>query len=154
MVMCARCHKRVAVVFMTKLVNGKRINEGVCMKCAQEMGLPLGNLLGDYMNKMGVSPEQLVEMEDGIADMLENGEADPEGGAPAIDFQKLFGGMPSSEEQTGETPDAEGKDSAADHSAKKDRKDKKDKKKKFLDTYCTNLTRRAADGELDTIVGR
>ena len=139
---------------MTRLEDGKRINDGVCMKCAQEMGLPLGNLLGDYMNKMGVSPEQLVEMEDGIADMLENGETDPEGGAPAIDFQKLFGGMPSSEEQTGETPDAEGKDSAADHSAKKDRKDKKDKKKKFLDTYCTNLTRRAADGELDTIVGR
>ena len=76
--MCSRCKKRVAVVFMTRLEDGKRINDGVCMKCAQEMGLPLGNLLGDYMNKMGVSPEQLVEMEDGIADMLENGETDPE----------------------------------------------------------------------------
>ena len=47
MVMCSRCKKRVAVVFMTKLEGDKRVNEGVCMKCAQEMGLPLGNLLGD-----------------------------------------------------------------------------------------------------------
>ena len=90
MVMCARCHKRVAVVFMTKLENGKRINEGVCMKCAQELGLPLENLLGDYMNKMGVSPEQLAEMEEDINQMIAS-EADPEGGAPAIDFGKLFG---------------------------------------------------------------
>ena len=90
MVMCARCHKRVAVVFMTKLENGKRINEGVCMKCAQELGLPLENLLGDYMNKMGVSPEQLAEMEEDINHMIAS-EEDPEGGAPAIDFGKLFG---------------------------------------------------------------
>ncbi len=144
MVMCSRCHKRVAVVFMTKLEDGKRVNDGVCMKCAKEMGLPLGNLLGDYMNKMGVSPDQLVEMEDSITEMLENGEADPEGGAPAIDFKKLFGGEPSEEETTAEE---EPKQQAP-------RARKSDKKRKFLDTYCTNLTRRAAAGELDTIVGR
>ena len=145
MVMCSRCHKRVAVVFMTKLEDGKRVNEGVCMKCAKEMGLPLGNLLGDYMNKMGVSPEQLVEMEDGIAEMMENSENDPEGGAPAIDFQKLFGGEPAAPE----TPAEEEKQEPP-----KNKKDGKSKKRKFLDTYCTNLTRRAANGELDTIVGR
>ena len=130
---------------MTKLEDGKRVNDGVCMKCAKEMGLPLGNLLGDYMNKMGVSPEQLVEMEDGIAEMMENDETDPEGGAPAIDFRKLFGGEPATpaspaEEEKQEPP--------------KNKKDGKSKKRKFLDTYCTNLTRRAANGELDTIVGR
>ncbi len=143
MVMCSRCHKRAAVVFMTKLEDGKRVNEGVCMKCAKEMGLPLGNLLGDYMNKMGISPEQLVEMEDGIAEMMENGEIDPEGGAPAIDFKKLFGGEPSETE------------APSDEAKKETPKGKKEgKKRKFLDTYCTNLTRRAANGELDTIVGR
>ncbi len=142
MVMCSRCHKRVAVVFMTKLENGKRVNDGVCMKCAGELGLPLGNLLGDYMEKMGVSQEQLVEMEDSLTDMI-NGEEAPEGGAPAIDFQKLFSGAAE------ETAQEEEK------TTKEQKKPKKDnKKRKFLDTYCTNLTRRAQNGELDTIVGR
>ena len=57
MVMCSRCKKRVAVVFMTKLEDGKRVNDGVCMKCAQEMGLPLGNLLGDYIPKFSHKQE-------------------------------------------------------------------------------------------------
>ncbi|MBR4872841.1 MAG: ATP-dependent Clp protease ATP-binding subunit [Clostridia bacterium] len=148
MVMCARCHKRVAVVFMTKLENGKRINEGVCMKCAQELGLPLENLLGDYMNKMGVSPEQLAEMEEDINQMMA-GEEDPEGGAPAINFNKLFGGAPQGESQ-------EADEDVPDEQDKKAGKEKKkgSKKRKFLDTYCTNLTRRAANGELDLVVGR
>ena len=148
MVMCARCHKRVAVVFMTKLENGKRINEGVCMKCAQELGLPLENLLGDYMNKMGVSPEQLAEMEEDINQMIAS-EADPEGGAPAIDFGKLFG-------NGGAAPDTEAQGEGHSEKEKGAPKGKKGnpKKRKFLDTYCTNLTRRAASGELDLVVGR
>ena len=148
MVMCARCHKRVAVVFMTKLENGKRINEGVCMKCAQELGLPLENLLGDYMNKMGVSPEQLAEMEEDINQMIAS-EEDPEGGAPAIDFGKLFGnsGAASGTEAQGEGQPEKEKDAPKGKKANS-------KKRKFLDTYCTNLTRRAANGELDLVVGR
>ena len=147
MVMCARCHKRVAVVFMTKLEDGKRINEGVCMKCAQELGLPLENLLGDYMNKMGVSPEQLAEMEEDINQMIAS-EEDPEGGAPAIDFGKLFGNSSAS------ASDDQGEGHT--DKEKEPRKEKKAnaKKRKFLDTYCTNLTRRAANGELDLVVGR
>ena len=147
MVMCARCQKRVAVVFMTKLENGKRVNEGVCMKCAQELGLPLENLLGDYMNKMGISPEQLAEMEDDVNQLL-TGEEDPEGGAPAIDFGKLFGGAPSSENSGEQEASEDGQPS------QKSRKKGNAKKRKFLDTYCTNLTRRAAAGELDLVVGR
>ena len=145
MVMCSRCHKRVAVVFMTKMENGKRTNEGVCMKCAQELGLPLENLLGDYMNKMGISPDQLAEMEEDVNEMLSGIEDDPEGGAPAIDFKKLFGNMPAN----GEGQEDGGKDGKGAAKAKKE-----NKKRKFLDTYCTNLTRRAANGELDVVVGR
>ena len=138
----------MAVVFMTKLENGKRVNEGVCMKCAQELGLPLDNLLGDYMNKMGVSPEQLAEMEEDLNQMIAS-EGDPEGGAPAIDFGKLFGG---NQQAAGEEEAPESADQA---SADKDKRNKKgSKKRKFLDTYCTNLTRRASAGELDTVVGR
>ena len=130
---------------MTKLENGNRVNEGVCMKCAKEMGLPLQNLLGDYMNKMGITPDQLTEMEDGIAEMMAGGEVDPEGGAPAIDFHKLFGEA---------APQGEASENEAPKEKETSKGKKENKKRKFLDTYCTNLTRRAANGELDTIVGR
>ena len=118
--MCSRCHKRAAVVFMTKLENGKRVNEGVCMKCARELGLPLDNLLGDYMNKMGISPDQLVEMEDGVTEMLSEMESDPEGGAPAIDFNKLFGDGKHEAEA-----DASDTDEKSEKNAPKEKKNKK-----------------------------
>ncbi len=139
---------------MTKLENGKRINEGICVTCAKELGLPLDNLLGGMVEKMGLSPDQLAEMEQEFSEMMESGdlpdimgEANREGGAPAIDMKKLF-------EESGLIPRSE--EDKKDGSSKNDKQPKKEKekKKKFLDTYCTNLTRKAADGELDRIVGR
>ena len=61
--MCSRCHKRVAVVFVTKLENGTKINEGLCMKCAKDLGVPIDNMLGDVMSQLGLSPEQMEAME-------------------------------------------------------------------------------------------
>ena len=153
MVMCSRCHKRAAVVFMTKLENGKRVNEGVCITCAKELGLPLDNLLGDYMSKMGITPEQIAEMEDEMAEMFANSEdGENESGAPAIDLKSLFG-------QAGlVVPDADKKDSdklvVAEEKKSSNRDAKNEKVRKFLDSFCTNLTRRARNGELDNIVGR
>ena len=74
MVMCAKCHKRPAVVFMTKLENGKRVNEGICVTCAKELGLPIENMMGDIYKKMGITPEQLENMEDELVDMLPQGD--------------------------------------------------------------------------------
>ena len=137
---------------MTKIENGNRINDGLCMKCASELGLPLNNLLGDYMNKLGVTPDQLVEMEDEISGMLDAVESEdgemPENGAPAIDFQKLFknaGLMPTGDGTLEKKEDEVKKDGSA---------KKKEKTLKFLDGYCSNLTRRARNGELDKIIGR
>ncbi len=152
MVMCSKCHKRVAVVFVTKLENGNKINEGLCIKCAKELGLPVDNMLGNVMNQFGFSADQLESMEDNLNNMLENISEPPsdnddleEGGAPAIDMPKLFGdsNLPSDQEQmTGR-----GK-------KKDDRSADRQKRYKFLDTYCRNLTKRAADGKLDRIIGR
>ena len=97
MVMCSRCHKRVAVVFVTKLENGNKTNEGLCKKCAKEIGVPVDNMLGDVMNQFGISAEQLDSMENELAEYMGSGllpsENDDleEGGAPAIDMPKLFG---------------------------------------------------------------
>ncbi|MBO4979552.1 MAG: ATP-dependent Clp protease ATP-binding subunit, partial [Clostridia bacterium] len=151
MVMCAKCHKRPAVVFMTKLENGKRVNEGICVTCAKELGLPIDNLLGGFMSKMGLSAEQLSEMEQEFSEMMQSGELPEEGEegeegiVPTFDMRKLF--------QKGEEnlPAEKGKESP---SGEKSKHASKNKKSKFLDAYCTNLTERAREGKLDAIIGR
>ena len=151
MIMCARCHKRMAVVFITKLENGEKKNEGVCISCAKELGLPLDNMLGDMMNKLGISSDELSSMEDEMTKMMEEGgdlpammddtDIDDEARAPAIDLQKLFGSKGS------DTSNHEAKGFSADEKHK-------EKKRKFLDSYCKDLTREAKNGKLDAIVGR
>ena len=99
MVMCSKCHKRVAVVFVTRIENGNKVSEGLCIKCAKDMGVPVDNMLGNVMDKFGITPEQLENMENEVNEMLEGGELPiprddgeglEDGGAPAIDFPKLF----------------------------------------------------------------
>ena len=150
MVMCSKCHKRVAVVFATKLENGNKVSEGLCLRCARELGIPVDNMFGNVMNQLGITPEQLDNMENDMSEYLEGMDNLPvenedveEGGAPAIDMPKLFkeAGFPT---EANNNP-----------SAKKKPEDReKPKKYKYLDTYCRNLTKRAADGKLDRIVGR
>ena len=58
--MCARCHKRIAVVFITKMENGNRTSEGLCMRCAKEMGLPVNNMLDGIAGQMGLTADQIA----------------------------------------------------------------------------------------------
>ncbi len=158
MVMCARCHKRVATVFVTKVENGERKTEGLCMKCASELGMPTGDMLGNVMGKLGLTPEQIEGMESELSELLSGGnlpsagDDNEDGGAPAIDFPKIF-------RESGLFGDMTPK-SAEEGAAEGDGKKKKSKgkpnegKRKFLDTYCRNLTARAKAGGLDRIVGR
>ena len=157
MTMCSQCHKRVAVVFMTRVENGEKTTRGLCMKCAKELGVPIDNIVGNVIDQLGISPEQLENAENDLGEML--GQAlkpsdcdDPEdGGAPAIDFPKLFrdaGLVPP------EAPKPADGAPAADK-VKSDRKREKEQKKlKFLTTYCRNLTDFARKGKLDNIIGR
>ena len=154
MVMCSRCHKRVAVVFVTKLENGNKLSEGLCIRCAKEMGVPVDNMLGNVMNQFGISPDELENMEDGLNSIMDSMAVAPsdnddveEGGAPAIDMPKLFGeaGMPINMPENA---------NHGNNNKKKENGGDKPKKYKFLDTYCRNLTKRAADGKLDRIIGR
>ncbi|MBE6703151.1 MAG: ATP-dependent Clp protease ATP-binding subunit, partial [Ruminococcaceae bacterium] len=163
MVMCSKCHKRVATVFVTKVENGERKTEGLCMRCARELGLPtdqmMGNVMGNVMGNLGITPEQLENMEAEVNGLLQNmnlpsdNDDNEDGGAPAIDFPKLFResglfGNPGQGAEGGKKEDKEG------NVVKEKPARPKEKKRKFLDTYCRNLTRRAADGKLDRIVGR
>ena len=149
MLMCSRCRKRVALIFVDGLENGNNINKGLCLRCAKELGIPTERISAD-LDKMGISIESLENMAQEMGEMLENGmipalnDDFEDGGAPAIDIPKLFKdmGFPSpikNEEK---------------HKDDKGPKAENVKKYKFLDTYCRNLTKRAEDGKLDRIIGR
>ncbi len=146
MVMCSKCNKRVAVIFTTYNENGETKSRGYCIKCAKEMGLPVDNMLGGVFGKFGLDPEQIEDMEDNMNDMIaeyndgDEGDDGNDGRAPAIDFGKLMG---EAGNVSGNIPKGNGKAGG-----------KNQKKKKYLDTYCRNLTESAKKGELDKIIGR
>ena len=153
MVMCSKCHKRVATVFVTKNEGGERKTEGFCIRCAHEMGFPTEQMMGNVIGKMGITPEQLEGLEEEIGGLLRNvnlpseNDDGEDGGAPAIDFPTLF-------RESGLFGNAEDGEKQGKEGEGKETKRPKEKKRKFLDTYCRNLTRRAAEGKLDRIIGR
>lgn len=155
MVRCSRCKKRIAVIFVTKVEGGEKKTEGYCLHCAKDLGLPINGVLGPNAERLGLSPDQLIEMEDEMNNAMGNlttdGDGDSpavgdDGGAPSVDFMKLFGDM-----DIGAPDDAE---PANTRSKKRENKDETQKKHEFLDKYCKNLTELARQGKLDKIVGR
>lgn len=171
MMMCGRCNKRPAVVFITTMQGNEKHNEGLCLKCAKELNVPQ---VSEYIKQLGISEEDLEnEMEmlfgtDEFQSLLEDAEeedSDAEdidgfksGGASTMPpfWRGLFERTSSSDAKTPEnSADTEKTD---EKKAKKEKNDKtaekSNKKRKFLDTFCTNLTAKAKRGELDRIIGR
>ena len=146
MLMCSRCKKRPAVVFISQM-NAKdpqhKKNEGLCLVCAKELGI---SQVDDYMKAMGISDDDLEAMSNQLMEASDGDDFEPGGtnflsnlfgGDAANLFSNLAGGMPK----------------ATDEGEEKKPKDKK-KKLKFLNNYCTNLTQKAREGKLDNVVGR
>ena len=148
MQMCARCRRRVAVVFITRMDKDGTVNEGLCLNCARELGIKPVN---DMLEKIGVSEEDLERMSDDLRSALESAEdgedAGEDGGAPAIDLPKLFQNLGFPMQQKGGEPKEPRKKAPRGEKPKNDNR-------KFLNTYCKNLTAVAAEGKLDRIVGR
>ena len=148
---CSRCKKRPAVVFVASSADAKDAR-GYCLKCAREMGI---QPVKDMMNQMGITEDQLETMEDqldemmgGLAETSGDGDGDGDGFVPggAATFpliQSMFGGNKAAPESTGETTQT------AEH-----KKPENKKKRRNIDTYCTDLTKRARNHEIDRIVGR
>ena len=156
MMMCSRCKKRMAVVFVSGLDGDPNKQEGLCLPCAKELGI---NPLNGLAKQMGMSEEDVEnmtnEMEQMMEEMSENqedgdGPEDEEKSISALnpfDFlNKVFG----EKGQSGPAPENGVKQD--DKTDKNDRK--KDKKKKTLDTYGTNLTQKAKEGKVDPVIGR
>ena len=155
--LCSKCKKNVAVVFISRMnEKGEPVNEGLCLKCAAQLGLPQ---VEDMMKRMGITPDDLenlnsemmqafggVEELGDVAQANEDGDEDEESGKTATFpfLNRLFGGNNNPPAEKGETPQREtGKESR-----------KGEKKHKYLDNYCINLSRRAREGKLDAVIGR
>ena len=154
--LCSRCKKNVAVVFISRLnEKNEQVNEGLCLKCAAQLGLPQ---VDEMMKRMGITPEDLDSISNemmqafGGAEELpeaEDGDEDDEESGKTATFpflNRLFGnnGAPAQPQQPS------GESNAAPNSGGR----KTEKKRKFLDNYCINLSQRARQGKLDAVIGR
>ena len=145
--LCSRCKKRLAVVFVSRMEGDKTYNEGLCLQCAKELGI---KPVEDLMSKMGITDDQLDAMSEQLMNPEEMGEEGFEmGGAAPLPFlNSIFGGAAQEE-------NAEGKNTSTDQK-KGGAKPQKNKapEKKFLNTYCEDLTAKARRGGFDPIIGR
>ena len=160
--LCSRCHKNVAVIFIQKLEAGKTTTEGLCLKCAKDLGI---KPVEDMMQKMGISDEDLdgltsemmsafggAEGAEGLVPQAgDDADADDDEGRTATFpfLSKLFGGS-----MGGDPPAERGKEEGRPSREEKSGKGERAPKKKFLENYCISLTAKAAEGKLDNIVGR
>ena len=158
MIMCSNCKKRPAVVFITSVQGGEQKNEGLCLTCARERNIPQ---VKEYMDRLGITDEELDQLSDQMMGMLDGDDFEMGGSGLIPDFiSNMFGmnndGSKQADKDEPKQPDApEGKKEKSEKRGFFSRnKEKKAKELKFLGSYCTNLSQKAADGELDRIIGR
>ena len=155
--LCSRCNKNVAVIFITKLEGGQTKNEGLCLKCARELGI---KPIDDMMKKMGITDEELDNLTNemmsafGGAEGMEGLMPQPDGDSDGEDdgrtatfpfLNQLFGGNGNAP-AAGETPRSE--------KSAPNPKGERPAKRKFLENYCISLTKKAQEGKLDKLIGR
>ena len=154
--LCSRCKKRMAVVFMTRIEGGETVNEGLCIQCAKELGI---KPVTDMLDKMGVSDDDLEAMNEQMMSLAEGMDVEDSddfemGGAQELPFlQNMFSDlMKTSGKDEAENPSQEYVEKEAWRDNKKAKKEKK--KYRFLDAHCENLTLKAKEGKIDKIIGR
>ena len=149
--LCSRCNKNIAVIFITKIENGKSSNEGLCLSCAKKLGI---KQVDDLVKQMGISEEDLDNMSEEMMSMLGGDMNSETADEDEIESQtatfpflsKLFGGMTGASNLPAKQPEPPREKTPPAPPARK--------KHKFLDMFCLDLTQRAREGKLDRIVGR
>ena len=140
--LCARCKKRPAMVFITRLEKDKSINEGLCLVCAQELGIKPVN---DILTKMGIDENEISNMMEGLdaglPDFMGEDSDTPEGKVPTLNLSELFnfGGN---------------KDGKSQGPKKQGKPNEESPEKKNLNTFCHNLNEKAKNGKIDDLIGR
>ena len=155
MIMCSKCKKRPAVVFITSMKGNEKENRGLCLTCARDEQIPN---VKDYMEKLGITDEEVDQLTDTMMGMLDGDSFEMGGSGLMPDFiSNMFGNNNDSHEEnlSQEKPEKSGdKREKPEKKGIFGKKEKKQKELKFLNSYCTNLSQKAADGQLDNIIGR
>ncbi len=152
--MCTRCHKRPATVFVSQAMDSKEI-KGFCFVCAKELGIQpvndfMNNMMSTLKEQTGMSEEEFAEATEQMAEMLglageeasgESGLFSP-GGAQTLNPEVMLGGAPG---ENGGMGGAQ---------VREKRENVHKKKRKHIQNFCTDLTAKARRGELDNIIGR
>ena len=164
--LCTRCKKRTAVVFITAIQGEEKKNEGLCLVCARELNIPQ---VKEYMDQMGITDDEIEQFADEMTEFSDDfdmgdGDSFERGGTGAIPpfIQNMLGGIQNSLGHLGSAFSANRRQDDGEDAEPVSPKmgghtnpnGAKKGKGKFLETYCTNLTQQAADGELDRIIGR
>ncbi len=152
---CSKCKKRPAVIFVSRVEGEKTTQEGFCIKCATELNI---GPIKQMMQNMGITEDDLEAVSEQFGDIMDNMDDFQLGGAGTMPFmQNLFGAnnpvaqgdnAPTEEIETEEEPEKE------DKKGSKKKKNKHKTKRKFLGSYCTDLTAKAREGKIDRIIGR
>lgn len=157
-VTCSRCKKRPAVIFISKIVDGKTVPEGLCLNCAMEMNI---GPIKQMMESMGITEDDVESLSDQFTQMFPDDDEDgsfESGGSPTLPFLQgllgdLKGGLMNIDPQNN-TPAESQQGTASSNGAKRPQGKKAEKKRKFLNLYCTDLTKKASEGKIDNIIGR
>ena len=155
--LCSRCKKNVAVVFISRMnEKNEMVNEGLCLKCAAQLGLPQ---VEDMMKRMGITPEDLENINNEMMqafggaeemnDLPDGEDEDDEESGKTATFPFLNRLFNNGSNPPAEQPRENGGNAGAQPAGRK-----KEQKRKFLDNYCINLSQRAHDGKLDAVIGR
>ena len=156
---CSRCKKRPAVIFISKIVDGKTVPEGLCINCAMEMNI---GPIKQMMEQMGITEEDVDSISEQFSNMFPDTDGDESfepGGSPTMPFlQGLFGDMQNGltlrNESKSEAVKAESNPEPENKKQGRKSRREKEKKRKFLSLYCTDLTAKAREGKIDNIIGR
>ena len=155
--LCSRCKKNVAVVFISRMnEKNEMVNEGLCLKCAAQLGLPQ---VEDMIKRMGITPEDLENINNEMMqafggaeemnDLPDGEDEDDEESGKTATFPFLNRLFNNGSNPPAEQPRENGGNAGAQPTGRK-----KEQKRKFLDNYCINLSQRARDGKLDAVIGR
>ena len=155
-ILCSKCKKRPAVIFISKMEGDKSTPEGLCLKCAMDMNI---GPIKQMMDSMGITEEDIDAVSEQINTMMEENDGFEPGGASTFPLmQGLFNSndidtsmLENDKEASQETEEAE---NVTEKSGKSRKKDKKKPKRKYLEAYCTDLTKKAREGKIDAIIGR
>lgn len=142
MMLCSRCHEKPAVVFVTKYENGIKKDEGLCLSCAKDMGMPQGQF-ENIIQQMGMTPEEFETMSQEI---MEN--------PPEITPEMMNEVMPMMQSMFSGMGDSSSSSHEAESSKNTRTKKAKQKKKSLIEQYATNLNNKAKENKIDRVIGR